>query len=205
MRETPTVFIIDDDPGVLRSLCAVLASQGLSTECYSSATDFLQDVDPRRRGCLVLDLRLPGLSGLDLLRKMNEEGTLRPTVMISGYADVGVAVDAMKLGAREFLEKPVSPKKLLHAVREALAAEDRAWGRRAAHHEARSKLLTLSRDEETVLRGIAGGLTNQQIADEMKVSVRTVQFRRASLMKKLGAASKSELIALLERANWLAR
>lgn len=177
---------------------------GLVTDGFSSAAEFLEHVGPERPGCLVLDVRMPGMSGLQLLSRMVERGDCRPTVMITGYAEVRAAVDAMKLGAVEFLLKPFAAETLIQTVTQALARDGE---RRRAQHQrsaAAERLAVLSRQEQMVLWGIIRGLTNRQIAQELDVSLRTVQSRRSGLFKTLDVTSKAELVALVEQAGWSA-
>jgi two-component system, LuxR family, response regulator FixJ len=202
MTTTPTVFVVDDDPAVLHSLQTLLDSQGLTSECYPSAEAFLDAVDARRPGCLVADLRMPGVTGIQLLQHLADNRQSRPTVVISGFAEVSSVVQSMKLGAIDVLEKPFHPAKLLSAVRNALDADVHRRARSVEQRQALDRVEGLSADERAVLAGIARGLTNREIADELDVSLRTVQFRRSSLMAALQVKSKSELIELVQRANW---
>lgn len=202
MTHPPTVFVVDDDPAVLHSLQTLLDSQGLRSECFSSAEAFLEAVDPQRPGCLVADLRMPGVTGLQLLQRLAEKRQGRPTVVISGFAEVSSVVQSMKLGAIDVIEKPFHPGKFLVAVRNALAADERQRARSVQQHQALERIEALSADERAVLGGIVRGLTNREIADELDVSLRTVQFRRSSLMTSLGLKSKAEMIELVQQAGW---
>lgn len=144
---------------------------------------------------------MPGMSGVQLVRHLVERAAFRPTVIITGYAEITLAVEAMKLGVVDFLEKPCPPARLVEAVKRALEQEQRDWKRRRDRLEAQAKLSALSAEERAVLNGIARGLTNREIAAELDVSLRTVQFRRASLVKTLGIRAKSDLLALVEKAE----
>lgn len=202
MTHSPTVFVVDDDPAVLHSLQTLLDSQGLRSECFSSAEEFLESVDAQSPGCLVADLRMPGVTGLQLLQHLAEKRQGRPTVVISGFAEVSSVVQSMKLGAIDVLEKPFHPGRFLTAVRNALQADDQQRARSVQQQQALERIEALSADERSVLAGIARGLTNREIADELDVSLRTVQFRRSSLMTTLGLKSKAEMIELVQQAGW---
>lgn len=198
----PTVFVVDDDPAVLDSLQRLLSSQGHRVECFSSGEGYLQSVTADRAGCLVVDLRMPGVTGLQLLQHLAIEESSRPTVVISGHAEIASVVQAMKLGAVDVLEKPFQPSHLLKAVQAALLVDAGTRGRVDTRRRARERINQLSADERAVLGGIAHGLTNRQIAEQLDVSLRTVQFRRSSLMETLKVSSRSELIELVLQADW---
>lgn len=202
MTNESTVFVVDDDPAVLHSLQALLESQGLRSECFSSAEAYLEAVDAQAPGCLVADLRMPGVTGLQLLQQLAENRQGRPTVVISGFAEVSSVVQSMKLGAIDVLEKPFHPGKFLSAVRSALDADNQQRSRSVRQREALEQIEALSADERVVLSGIVRGLTNREIADELDVSLRTVQFRRSGLMTTLRLNSKAELIELVQRSGW---
>ena len=201
MDQKPTVFVVDDDEAVLQSLAYLLESEGLETKCFSSSKAFLETVKVSDLGCLILDMKMPGGSGLDLLKEMADGRTSRPTIVITAYAEVEIVVQSMKLGAVDFLQKPFHPGKLLVAIQKAMEIELRERTQWTLKHEYRKKLDALTSDEKLVLKGIARGMSNQEIADEMDVSLRTVQFRRASLVKKLGIREKAELVKLLQFAD----
>ena len=198
----PTVFVVDDDPAVLDSLQRLLTSQGHRVECFSSGEAYLEGVAAERAGCLVVDLRMPGVTGLQLLQQLASAESSRPTVVISGHAEIASVVQAMKLGAVDVLEKPFQPSHLLKAVQAALVVDAGSRGRIDTRRRARERINQLSADERAVLGGIAHGLTNRQIAEQLDVSLRTVQFRRSSLMEALKVSSRSELIELVLQADW---
>lgn len=198
----PTVFVVDDDPAVLDSLQRLLSSQGHRVECFSSGEAYLEGVTAERAGCLVVDLRMPGVTGLQLLQQLASAESSRPTVVISGHAEIASVVQAMKLGAVDVLEKPFQPSHLLKAVQAALVVDAGSRGRIDTRRRARERINQLSTDERAVLGGIAHGLTNRQIAEQLDVSLRTVQFRRSSLMEALKVSSRSELIELVLQADW---
>ncbi len=192
----PTIYLIDDDPAVLQSLTALVEVVFPRVRGYTSATDFLADYDFNEPGCLVLDVAMPGMSGLELQRKLNEEKIELPIVFITGHGNVQMAVGAMQAGAVNFLEKPFHEQELWDSVRSALehdAASRRRKRRRADVYE---KLTSLSDGERAVLDLIIEGKLNKEIAGLLSLSTRTVEDRRARIMKKMGARSVAELVQL---------
>lgn len=198
----PTVFLVDDDLAVLDSMSRLLRSEGLRTECFSSADQFLCEVGVHRVGCLVVDLRMPGKSGIDLLQTLSTSRVSRQVVVISGYAEITSVVQSMKLGASDFLQKPFPPSKLIDTVRSALELEVRSRHAEKLKCQSEQRIHALAEEERIILAGIVRGLTNQQLADEMGISLRTVQFRRASLFESLGVKTKTELLAIVQEARW---
>lgn len=190
----PTIFIVDDDPGVSRALAGIGPVLNRPVESFSSASDFLLAYDPARSGCLVLDVRMPDISGLDLQQLLADRKIAIPIVMISGHASVRIAVDAMSRGAVTLLEKPFRLEDLLTHVRKALEidAEQRSTHAREAEFEAR--LAQLTAKEREVLDMVLEGKTNKQMAAELNLSLRAVEDRRSRLMNKLEAKSLAELI-----------
>lgn len=201
MSEAGTVFIVDDDSAVLDALQQLFLSQGLSAEAFSNAEHYLQTVSPDRPGVLVVDVRMPGLSGLELLRQMRDAGRLRPCIVLSGHADIPIAVQAMQLGAQTFLEKPVSHRKLVEAVRAALDQEHRRQATAILQRTAEDALRSLAPEEMQVLQKIVSGRTNAQAADSLDISLRTVQLRLSAIYRKLKVRSKSELIQWLRKVD----
>ncbi|MDA0834660.1 MAG: response regulator [Planctomycetota bacterium] len=174
MNVGPAVFVVDDDVAVLDSLATMLANQQFHVECYPSAEQFLHNVGEDREGCLLLDIRMPGLNGLDLLQRLRRNNALRPTVILSGYADTPTVVKAIKYGAMNFLEKPVPPQELIQAIHDALE-QDRK--NRSSDHEAlqsRALLQKLTEQELNVLIQLDRGLKNRQVSEALKMSLRTV-------------------------------
>lgn len=184
------VHIIEDDPGVGDSLSLLLQSAGFETSLYDSATDFL-GAGPPSSGCVVSDVRMPGMTGLELLDEMKKRRMPQPVVLMTAFADVPLAVRAMKLGAVDFIEKPFDDESMISSVREALA---RRGGDNLA--AAREKLDKLTARERNVLDGLLRGKLNKTIAHELGVSVRTVESHRAHLMAKTHTQSLSELIRI---------
>ena len=202
MSELPVLFIVDDDPAVCDSLTELAAGLNVETECHYSAESFLKSFRPERPGCILLDVRMPGLSGLELQQHLTAQGATTPVIFLTGHGDIPMSVRAMKQGATHFLEKPFPPDQLTEAIREALEIDNRRRDEArllASFHE---RISELTEDELCVLKAIARGRSNPQIAKECGFSPRTAQFRRASLMKKLHVANKAELMDLLLGASW---
>jgi len=191
------VHIIDDDEAIRDSLSFLLESAGLIPLAYESAVAFLEQVDQLALGCIVTDVRMPEMSGLDLVRRLTELGVAFPVVVMTGHADVPLAVEAMKAGAVEFLEKPFEEETLLRAIRVALS--DRPPTRRDREEQQRLVAIfeALSPRERDVLEGVIAGKMNKVIAFELDISIRTVEVYRANMMKKTGARGLSELVQMV--------
>ena len=192
----PTVFVIDDDPAVLRSLSALVGIIFPRVEVFSSASEFLDAHGDDRPGCLVLDVAMPGMSGLELHRKLREDKIDLPVVFITGHANVQMAVDAMKAGAVSFLEKPFQEQELWDSIRKALERDETNRSRKARREQAEEKVSLLSSGEREVFNMIVDGKFNKEIAAILGLSVRTVEDRRARLMKKMDIHSIAELVHL---------
>ncbi|HEY1190976.1 MAG TPA: response regulator [Gemmata sp.] len=197
MSAEPTIFVVDDDEAVGRALASAGKLLGHPVRTFASAPAFLGAYTRDQPGCLVLDIKMPGMTGLELQRALADADLDIPVVMISGHADVRIAVEAMTLGAVTLLEKPFRLDELLTHVRRALE-KDRA-GRASRQHaaDADARLSALTPKERAVLDLIAAGKTNREMADALGLSVRAVEDRRARLMKKVSAGSVAELIKLL--------
>lgn len=197
MNALPTVYVVDDDPGIRKAIAALLQSVRLPIQCFASAQEFLEGYKSGSPGCLVLDLRLPDLSGRELQQQMNSEGTGLPIVFITGHAEVATAVQAMKEGAVDFIEKPFSHQRLLDAVQRAIRVSE-TWlkcaGRMARMEE---RLAQLTAGEREVLELLAVGESYKSIASELDLSYKTVEARRARIMKKMGVDHLPQLISLL--------
>jgi two-component system, LuxR family, response regulator FixJ len=191
-----TVHLIDDDDPLRDSMTLYLANAGFEVRGFSSALDFLKSVDGLRDGCVVTDVRMPGMSGMDLIGQMNARGVRLPVIVVTGHADVPLAVRAMKAGATDLLEKPFQPEDLLAAVRRALAAAPPPQASESELEDVRGRLGTLSGRELEVLDRLVRGQPNKVIAYEMGISPRTVEVHRANVMKKTQAANLSELIRM---------
>ena len=197
----PTVFIVDDDPAIRKSLGMMLDAHGLAWEGHKTADDFLASFDITRPGCVVLDLRMPGTTGEEALRKMRDDGVETPVLILTGHADVPTAVRTMKLGLVDFLQKPVDHAILIDTVREALRRDEAQRAENARRDALRDKMETLTPRELQLLAMLAGGSTSKEIASALTVSVKTVDNHRAHLLEKLHASNVAELSAMAVRAG----
>jgi len=197
MTAEPTIHVVDDDEAVRRALTSAGELLGHSVRSYASAAEFLADFDPARSGCLVLDIKMPGMTGLELQRKLADDGASIPVIMISGHADVRIAVESMTLGAVTLLEKPFRLDELLGHLRRALEKDARDRQALELSAESESRLSLLTPKEREVLELVATGKTNKEMAESLELSVRAVEDRRARLMRKVGATSVAELVRLL--------
>jgi two-component system, LuxR family, response regulator FixJ len=203
MSTSAVVHVIDDDEAVRHSLAFVLATAGLAVRVYESGSAFLAALDNLQPGCIVSDVRMPGIDGLQLLRKLRDLGVDLPVIIITGHADVPLAVEAMKAGAADFIEKPFDDEVLLRAIRAALESYAAASDRDAERVEIRAKLDHLSPREREVLDGLLAGYPNKTIAYDLKLSPRTVEVHRANIMAKMGATSLSSLVRMALMAKVL--
>jgi FixJ family two-component response regulator len=192
----PIVFVVDDDRAMRESLSWLLDSVGLRVRSFANAADFLAEHDPAQPGCLVLDVRMPGMSGLDLQSELASRGVELPTIVITGHAEVSMAVRAVKAGAIDFIEKPFSDQLLLDRVRQALKIDLEAREVRRRREDARRRLATLTAREREVLDLVAAGKANKEIASALGVSPKTVEVHRAHVMSKMCVDSLAELIRL---------
>ena len=199
MQADPTVFVVDDDPSVCRSIERLIQSIGFKVESFKSAAEFLQRQRPEGPACLVLDVRLPGLSGLDLQRELTNAGIRLPIVFMTAHGDIPMTVRAMKGGAVEFLTKPFRSEHLLYAVRSAIDRDRHAFKRRSelAELHCRYNLLTLR--EREVFALLVSGLLNKQIAGELVTTERTIKFHRAHVMQKMQAESVADLVKMAQK------
>ena len=197
----PTVYVVDDDPDVLKSMARLLDSAGFAVIGFPSSESFLERFDRAAPGCIVLDLAMPGLSGLELQQTLESQGCLLPIVFLTGRGDIASSVRAMKRGAADFLTKPVDEEVLIAAVREALARDRELRAIRAQRDRVAESLATLTAREREVLALIVAGRLNKQIAAELGTVEKTIKFHRANLMRKLGVGSLAELVKLAERAG----
>jgi FixJ family two-component response regulator len=198
---TPSVFIIDDDASVLRATQRVMRAAGLEARAFSSAREFLDAYDPRAPGCLVLDLAMPGLSGLELQHALVERGGAPAIVFMSGNADVPASVEAMKGGAVEFLVKPVDAADLIGAVRAAMEKDSVQRRARAGRDVVERRLATLTPREAQVMRGVVSGKLNKQIAAELGAAEKTIKVHRARVMRKMEVGSVAELVQAVARVG----
>jgi two-component system response regulator FixJ len=190
------VHVIDDDEAVRQSLKFLLESASIGVETHASATEFLRLLPEMEPACVITDVRMPNISGIDLLRRLRELKRGIPVIVITGHGDVALAVEAMKIGAADFLEKPFDDEALLASVRSAINSHGREQQRHNERGEVEGRLATLSKRERDVLDGLVAGLANKQIAFELGISPRTIEIYRANLMTKMQAASLSDLVRM---------
>ena len=192
----PVVFIVDDDDAVRRFLSGLIESVELAVEAYASARDFLAAYEPGRPGCLVLDVRMPGMSGLELQRELAERAIDLPVIVLTGHGNVQVAVHAMKAGAVDFVEKPFDNELLLDRIQKAVAESVRADGERVKRNEIANRMRLLSPRERQVLDLVVAGETNKGVARHLDISERTVEIHRANAMRKMRAKSLADLVLM---------
>jgi two-component system response regulator FixJ len=197
MREpAPTIYIVDDDEAVRNSLRFLLKSVGHTCQTLASANEFLETYQPQHPGCLILDVRMPGMSGLELQQQLNLRGAIIPVIFITGHGDVPMAVEAMQHGAADFLQKPFRDQDLLDRIQRALERDARNRAALAQHERIRSSFDSLTPREREVLELLTRGKSNKVMAAELGVSQRTVEIHRARVMDKTGAASLAQLVRM---------
>jgi FixJ family two-component response regulator len=198
-EDAPIVFVVDDDLSVRRSTERLIRSIGVEVRTFASAGEFLKNPRPARPACLVLDLRLPGLNGMDLQHQLIQSGIQIPIIFITGHGDIPTSVRAMKAGAVEFLTKPFRSRNLLDAVRAAIERDRAASDERSEIENVRQRYEQLTSREREVLPLVAAGLLNKQIAAELATTERTVKFHRAHIMQKMCAKSFADLVRMAEK------
>jgi two-component system response regulator FixJ len=196
MSAKDLVQIIDDDDALRDSLTFLLLSAGIEAKSYDSAASFLNDPQRGTSGCIITDVRMPGMSGIDLLRKLKSDGVTVPVIVMTGHGDVPLAVEAMKLGAFDFIEKPFDDDALLASVRGALGVQEKNSREESQRQEIENRLTQLSTRERQVLDGLVAGQANKVIAFELGISPRTVEIYRANVMTKMQANSLSDLVRM---------
>ena len=202
MKERPaTVFVVDDDDAVRTSLRLLLKSVGLPVETHSSAQEFLDGHDADRPGCLVLDIRMPGMSGLELQDHLNRVHSMIPIVFITGHGDVPMAVEAMQHGAVDFIQKPFRDQDLIDRINQALERDQQNRDGLRERDAIRRRMETLTPREREVLDLVTRGKANKVIAGDLDVSQRTVEIHRARVMEKMGAASLAHLVRMVIEAG----
>ena len=204
MNRKPTVFVVDDDEAVRNSISWMLRKVGLIVESFDSPRAILDVYDPTQPGCLVLDLRLPGMNGLELRRRLAERGGHHPFVMVTGHGEVPDVVDAMKLGAIDFIEKPYRREQLLDCVRQALESDARSRRVESKRRKLQTNLLKLSNRERQILTRVVAGNTTNEIGRSLALSPKTVEVHRSNIARKMKVASMAELIIQLARARVVA-
>ncbi len=198
MKEpVPTVFVVDDDEAVRNSLRFLLRSVGLPTQTLPSATEFLATYQPTQPGCLVLDVRMPAMSGLELQQQLNLRGATLPVIFITGHGDIPMAVEAMQHGAFDFLQKPFRDQDLIDRIQKALAKDAKTRTALKEHERIRRRLESLTPREREVLALLTQGKANKVMAADLGVSQRTVEIHRARVMEKSGASSLAQLVRMV--------
>jgi FixJ family two-component response regulator len=198
------VFVIDDDPLVRASVADLLNSAGFTVQTFGSATEFAQGQRPDVPACLILDVELPGLSGLDLQAELAKSGIEMPIVFLTGHGDIPMSVRAMKAGAVEFLTKPFAKQELLDAIKEALLRDGEVRKQRSESFELQERLGTLTPRERQVLALVVTGRLNKQIAGELGTTEETIKVHRGRVMRKMGANSLADLVRMAEKLKILA-
>lgn len=196
-----TVFVVDDDQAMRNSLKWLIESVGVQVESFSSADDFLAQYQPGRNGCLVLDVRMPGMSGLDLQEQLTQRNFQIPVVIITGHGDVPMAVRAMKSGAIDFIEKPFNDEVLLDAIRRAIAFGEQQRSHEIEHRQIQERLQHLTPREHEVMQMVTEGRSNKEIANSLGVSAKTIEAHRARVMEKMQAGSLAELVRMVLAVN----
>ena len=195
-NNSQTVFIVDDDPAIRIGMQALMESVNIQHEVFASADEFLKREEDHRAGCLVLDIRMPGLGGLELQDELIERGNTLPIIFITGHGDVPMAVDAMQKGAVDFIQKPFRDQELLDRIRQALLTDKERREERAHHAEVENRLGKLTNREREVFDLVVTGKPNKVIAYELDVSQRTVEIHRARVMEKMEARSLADLVRM---------
>ncbi|MCG6155165.1 response regulator transcription factor [Rubinisphaera margarita] len=198
MNQHSVINVVDDDPAVAQAISVVSRSLGYRVAVYRSAEDFLYGHDPNQPGCILLDVKMPGMSGLELQRMLCDAGVTLPIIMMSGHGDIPMAVEAMSSGAVTFLEKPFRMKMLAEQIARAIEIDDARREERERCQDARARMDQLTDKERVVLEEIVHGLTNKQIAEKLGLSIRAIEDRRSRVMRKLGTNSIIELIELVK-------
>jgi len=196
-QQQPTVFIIDDEKAMRESLKTLMETVGLNAKTYSSADKFLEDYDPNKHGCLVVDVRLPGMSGLELQAELVKDNIKLPVIIITGHGDVPMAVQAMKMGALNFIEKPFRDQVLLDNIQKAIDLDAQNRSEQGKFIQSKRKLESLTPREKEILDLLVTGKPNKAIAFELGISQKTVDFHRANILKKMGVESVVGLVRLL--------
>ena len=197
-EDAPVVFIVDDDASVRRSIQDLLSSVALRSEAFATPQEFLDSKRADCHGCMILDIRLPGISGLDFQRELTKAGVTLPIIFITGHGDVPMSVQAMKSGAFEFLMKPFRPQELLDAVQHALERDKKLREKRRETAEVRNRYATLTAREREVLELVVSGLLNKQIAAKLGTVEHTVKIHRGHVMEKMKADSLPALIRMVD-------
>lgn len=201
MTTEPTVFVVDDDEQARKSVCALVRSMGIKAESFPSGEEFLEHLEPDHHGCLVTDVRMLGMSGLELLDKLNEKGILLPVIVMTAHASTPITVRAVQSGAVTLLEKPYMSDDLWDAIRKALMLEASNRSQHEHRQEVRDRLALLTPSERQVLDFMVEGKPNKVIAKRLDISIRTVENRRRDIFEKTNADSVAELVRMVIEAG----
>ena len=196
MNASQRVYVIDDDEAVRDSMGMLLESAEIDYTCFASADEYLAGHDDGRRGCLVLDIRMPGMTGLELQQALNATGSTLPIIFLTGHGDVPMAVEAMRHGAFDFLRKPVNENNFIERIQHALDQESGDWRQKTDRQQAHESIASLTEREREVFELVAQGVANKVIASELGISERTVEVHRAQVMKKLNAKTLAQLVRI---------
>ena len=196
MRTRQQVYIIDDDEAVRDSMSMLLDSVDRSHRCFNSADEFFYHFDGSQRGCLVLDIRMPGMNGLELQQRLAQLDSTLPIIFMTGHGDVPMAVEAMRLGALDFLRKPVKEQDFLERIQQALEQESGNWTQKLDQQQIKQRIASLTERESEVFELVAAGLANKVIASDLGISERTVEVHRSQVMKKLEVRSMAQLVRI---------
>ncbi|MEM7542253.1 MAG: response regulator transcription factor [Pseudomonadota bacterium] len=194
--KNPVIYVVDDDAPVRESLALLIRSMQWPVHCYADAAEFLENFDPELHSCLILDIRMPGMSGLELQEELIARGLQVPIVFLTGHGDVPMAVKAIKLGAIDFLEKPFNDQALLDCINKALSEDLNSRSRREQTREVENKIASLTPREREVMERVITGQANKVIAVDLGLSERTVEIHRSKVMSKMGARSLADLVRL---------
>jgi two-component system response regulator FixJ len=204
-NDAPLIYLVDDDNAVRDSLGMLFKSIGVAHEAYASALDFLERYEPKRHACLVADIRMPGLSGLELQQRLNEQGVELPVIFITGHGDVPMAVSAMKSGAADFIQKPFRDQDLIDRIHKALEHDKVRRVTRAEEQAIKARIALLTPREAEVMERVVRGQANKVIAMDLGVSQRTVELHRARVMRKLKMRSLAELVHAIDKIGGAAK
>ena len=196
MANEPIGHVVDDDPEIRDSLAFLLDTAGLASRTYDSAAALLAHADNLTPGCIVTDVRMPDMNGLEMVRRLSEMGVRHPVIVMTGHADVPLAIEAVRAGVKDFIEKPFDDEALISSIRSALADQAGAAAHEGQVTEVRERLASLSTRERQVLEGLVAGRANKVIAYDLEISPRTVEVYRANVMTKMQARSLSELVRM---------
>jgi len=197
-----TVFIVDDDPAVRDSLTLMIGQEDIAVEAFESAETFLAACQAKRCGCAIIDIRMPGMDGMQLQEALSEHGILLPVIFLTGHGNIPMSVRAIKAGAVDFLTKPVTREKLMECVRSAIQAGERMFARLANNQEAMSRLANLTEREREVMALAVAGHPNKEIARRMGISHRTVEIHKSKIMSKSGAANLLDLARIAQECGF---